>query len=367
VWRRTACYNWYADDNDDLDGRNEHIVISGGAWDGNNAKNPRRPMPRNRENPRTFFTGSTMLLMHVNHLLIEKATIKDPEKFGINIGACHKFTVDNIVFDYNALRGNMDGVHVHGGSSEGKITNLMGNTYDDMVAITTEDREYEQITQGPISDIQVDGLWSTNCFRAVRFLSSESAIRRISISNVYGSYYRNAVAFTHWILPVKETSVIEDITINNIFCAKVTEPELVGKLDREDERRRFAAIIDCEGLLSIDNISVSNVVRREWMPDAGPTIRIQRGAKIGTLRLYDIQHVNKTDRPLVFFRNDASIFRLFTDGVVIRDSKIEPLTGEGKILNRHGEFIIENGQEIINESKRVDEDVKNRPVEEQRL
>jgi polygalacturonase len=103
--------------NDDLDKGNEHIVISGGVWDGNNAKNPRRPMPRNGENPRTFFTGSTMLLMHVNHLLIEKAMIKDPEKFGVNIGACHKFTVDNIVFDYNALRGNMDGVHVHGGSS----------------------------------------------------------------------------------------------------------------------------------------------------------------------------------------------------------------------------------------------------------
>jgi hypothetical protein len=354
--------------NDDLDNGNEHIVISGGIWDGNNAKNPRRPMPRNGENPRTFFTGSTMLLMHVKHLLSEKATLKDPEKFGINLAACRKFTVDGITFDYNALRPNMDGLHVHGGSSEGRITNLKGNTYDDMVAITTEDREYEQITRGPINDILIDGLWADNCFRAVRFLSSESPVRRISISNIYGSYYRNAVAFTHWILPVRETSCMEDITISNIFCAKATEPERVGNLGREDERKRFA-IIDCEGLLTLDNITVSNVVRREWMPEAGATFRIQRGTRIGTLRLYDIQHINKTGAPLTFFRNDASIFRLLTGGVIIRgDKAANVLTGEGRILNRNGDFIVEDEQEITGESKRVDEELKSRPLDgEQRL
>ncbi|MDR3269328.1 MAG: hypothetical protein LBT83_09715, partial [Tannerella sp.] len=112
-------------------------------------------------------------------------------------------------------------------------------------------------------------------------------------------------------------------------------------------------------------------VHREWLPGAAPTIHIQRGAKIGTMRLRDIHQVNMTDTPLTFFHHDGSIARLFIDGVVIREKtgadKAIPMTGTGTVLQKHGEYIIEGGQELIDEAKKVNDDLKANPPKELRL
>jgi hypothetical protein len=371
--RRADGTNDYMITNDDILLGNRNITISGGIWDGNNYQNNCDYLTKNNSNAihhGELFMGGTLLMLHVEHLNIEKLTVKDPVLFGIHIGGCKKFTIADIIFDYNMKNPSMDGIHLQGGCCEGRITNIKGNTNDDMVAVNSDDVPMFAVTKGAITDIQIDGLWVTNCFRGVRFLTAGAPIRRISISNIFGSYYRNAVAFTHYGLNPGQEPVIEDISINNIFCSKIDDPELAGKLGREGERKLFA-IIGCEGRMNIDNLTISNVFRREWMPEAAPTIRIQQGAKIGTLRLRDIQHINMTDKPLPFFLHEASIVRLIIDGVVIRektgaDAAI-PITGGGTVLNTHGEFIIEGEQELIDEKKRVDENVKANPPKEQRL
>jgi hypothetical protein len=392
--RRANHSNDYMVTNADFDKGNQYVAVIGGIWDGNNLNND-RAMGRNggvdgeglREgkHPRTFFVGHTMLFMYVEHLSIEKSKIKDPTKWGICISGCRKFTVDDITFDYTlpgwagwtgpadmapSNTANMDGVHVLGPSSEGRIRNLKGNTFDDMVALGADDREYEEISEGPITDIQIDGLWGANCFRAVRLLSAEHPIKRISISNIFGSFYMGIIGFTHYILPTNENCLMEDISINNVFTAKYIEQGLAGKVGREEERKTHA-LFDFQEGTKVDNLSISNVFRNEWMPGAGPTIHIRRGVKVGTIQLNNIQQKNHTDTPLPLIQNDESIFRLYMNNVMVREKtgtdKAVPMKGEGKIENKHGEIFIESGQDFEEHNKKVDENFKNNPPKEKFL
>jgi hypothetical protein len=254
----------------------------------------------------------------------------------------------------------MDGVHIQGGCSFGRITNLKGNTYDDMVALNADDGEYWEISNGPITDIQIDGLWASNGFRAVRFLSTGTPVKRISVSNVFGSYYTNTIAFTHWRLTTTLPR-FEDISIHNIFSAKVTDEELLGKLNRKPNQ---LAIIGIEGKLSFNNLTLSNVHRSEWMPGAAPTIHIQQGSVIETLRLRDIRQDNRSDVPLTFLHNESSILQLFIDGVVLYEkdaSKAVPTSGDGRVLHRYGEWIIQDEQEVMEETKRNREETLANP------
>ncbi|MDR1140669.1 MAG: hypothetical protein LBL62_03185, partial [Planctomycetaceae bacterium] len=226
-----------------------------------------------------------------------------------------------------------------------------------------DDGEYWEVTKGAITDIQIDGVWATNCFRAVRFLSTGTPIKRISVSNIFGSYFRNTIAFTHWRLDLTEQPRFEDIVINNIFTAKVTDKEFLGKLGKEDQRRTVA-IIGLEGRLSFNNLTISNVFRTEWMPNAAPTIRVQQGTVIETLRLRNIQQTNMTDQPLIFFYNDANILQLFIDGVVIHEKDVEksiPTKGNGRVLHSHGDIMTYGEQELKEETDRANEEIRTNP------
>jgi hypothetical protein len=390
VVRRADNSNDYMVTNDDFDNGNVYVAVSGGIWDGNN-KNNHRAIGRQTgghgqglregKHPRTFFIGHNMLFMHVEHLSIEKATIKDPAKWGVCVSACQKFTVDDITFDYALpegtpagmappFTGNLDGVHLLGPCSEGRISNLKGNTFDDMVALGADDREYEEVTEGPITDIQIDGLWATNGFRAVRILAAQWPVKRVSISNIFGSFYMGIVGFTHFTLPTNESCLMEDISINNVFTAKYIEPGLEGKVGRDEERKTHA-LFDFQWGVKVDNLSISNVFRNEWMPDAGPTIHIRRGVKMGTIQLNNIQQKNHTDTPLPLIQNDESIFRLYMNNVVVRETtgtdKAVPMKGEGKIENKHGEIYIESGLDFEEHNKKVDDNFKNNPPKEKFL
>jgi hypothetical protein len=361
--------NDYMLTNADLDEGNKNIVISGGIWDGNNKGVDHAAGDRNGTHPRDFFIGSLFLLMYVENLHIENLTVKDPEKFGIHVAACRKFTVENIVFDYNAHEHNMDGIHLQGGCSEGRISNIKGNTYDDMIALNADDGEYWEVTKGAITDIQIDGVWATDCFRAVRFLSTGTPVKRISISNIFGSYYTNVIAFTHWRLDLFEQPRFEDISIHNIFSSKITDKELLGKSGSEWARTKYA-IIGIEGLLSFNSLTISDVYRTEWMPDAPPTIDIQQGSVIETLRLRNIQQLNRTAQPLTFMKNESNILHLFLDGVVVQEKIAEQavlITGEGRIAHKHGEITVLGEQEIRDETERAKEAVRTNPKEELRL
>jgi hypothetical protein len=205
---------------------NEQITVLGGIWDGNNdhqtcdyheGGDGHAPYDPAR------YLGVLFQFNHVTDLRIAHLTLQDPETYGLQVGNVHQFTIEDITFDYNLHKANMDGVHVCGPASHGRIANLKGATNDDQVALNADDGRSFEISRGPISDIQVDGLWADNGYTAVRLLSAGSLVSRIRLSNIFGSYRYNVVAFTHHNVHPGAPSTFEDIVIDGVFCSKPTE------------------------------------------------------------------------------------------------------------------------------------------------
>jgi hypothetical protein len=323
--------------NDDFENGNRNIHVIGGIWDGNNlAQTCEYHMPggtwRVPFDPKRYL-GCVMMFKNVEDLRIEKLTIKDPRTFGIHLGNVERFTVEDITFDYNMQSNNQDGVHVQGGCRLGRIANLKGNTNDDMVALNADDGEMFEITRGPISDIQIDGLFCTSGYTAVRLLSAGHPVKRIRISNIFGSFPFNGVSLTHHNVRPGEPTVFEDIVIDGVFSAKQLEEGMDP--GRYAGASRTHAIIYIQHGVKIDNLTVQNLSRREWMPDAAPTFLVDNGADVGTLRLRGIHQVNNTEVPLRFFVNNGSIDRLVFEDVVVREAsgikQEEPMQGSGSV------------------------------------
>ncbi|MDR2774832.1 MAG: hypothetical protein LBC19_08835 [Tannerella sp.] len=358
--------------NSDRENGNKNISIIGGIWDGNNIHQtcPYHQGDRSEGGLKKYM-GNVIFLMNVENLRIEGLTIKDPESFGVHLAKVRIFTVKDIVFDYNLELINEDGIHIKGPSSDGFIQNLKGDTNDDMVALNADDQPMFEASRGPITDIRIDGLWAPNGFTAVRLLSGGSPVKRVHISNIYGSFRVNIISFTHFGLHVGEPRLFEDITIDNVYAARQMEPNLnpqpnwvmtpkgvEHEQDRhtaeeiasgqymwwENSRKENAFMLIQDGV-TVENLSVSNVARHEWLSETQPTFTVGKDATVRNFKLRDIEHQNHTDKPLSLILNNGTIEHLFLDAVVIRDKngkdKIQPVTGNGTVVKMHGDFVIE--------------------------
>ncbi|NLF68857.1 MAG: hypothetical protein GX575_07360 [Candidatus Anammoximicrobium sp.] len=123
--------------NADHDEGNEDVSVVGGIWDMNNLNQSLTEYQktrnwRGRPYAPEYFIGVLMRFNNVKNLSLRGLTLKDPVTFGMQLGNLRQFTIEDITFDYNLKRSNMDGVHVHGNSRWGRIVNLKGTTNDDL-------------------------------------------------------------------------------------------------------------------------------------------------------------------------------------------------------------------------------------------
>ena len=129
------------------------IIIEGGVWDGNNIGQDRdkyvHPLAK---------VGQAFSFACTEDLCIKGLTIKDPNSYGIMLTDTRRFTVRDIRFDCNCLTLNQDGIHVNGYAYDGYITNITGNTNDDMIALNTDEGDFFS----PCNDtenIVIDGVY----------------------------------------------------------------------------------------------------------------------------------------------------------------------------------------------------------------
>ena len=226
--------------NADITNGNARITVWGGIWDMDNtrqAPNPgwahlaTPPQPQRRCNPRgdyepTRYRGNAFYFENVQGLRFGGASIRNPVTYAFQMCRVCDFTVDGVTFDFtteNPIKGNMDGIHLDGGCHRGRIANIRGTCWDDMVAINADDGICAAHKE-EISDVVIENLHSDYCHSAVRLLSAPHPVRRIRIRNVTGRFYQYAVGFTHY-FPERPQGVIEDITIEHVRVCKVPPPD----------------------------------------------------------------------------------------------------------------------------------------------
>ena len=299
--------------NGDHGNGNENISVVGGIWDMDNLRQSPNPIePLLGENPpRPYdpdrYLGICMRFLNVRNFTMRSLTFRNPVTFCTQFAKMTHFTVDDIVFDYttwNPIRANMDGIHLDGYCRFGRISNLKGATNDDLVAINADDNENESPCLGPIEDISIDGLYAEGCHSAVRILSSGSPVRRINISNVYGTYYAYVVGITQYFHRRGTVGCFDQINLRDFFCAKAPYPS--------DESRavpHVSPFVFCEGATRTGTLSIQNLHRDE-RSIAAPCISINRGARVDCLMVDKLTCRNATGEDLPILSNRGTIGRL---------------------------------------------------------
>ena len=250
----------------------------------------------------TAKTNAALAFSHVKYFSMRNLTIKDPRAFATYFFYLEYFTIENIRFDFNfgnPYAINMDGIHLDGGCRFGHIRNLQGRCFDDLLALNADDGMW-----GPIEDISVDGLYSDNCHSAVRMLSTKSWIRRISIENVYGTYWQYAIGITRFHYRKEEQDSLglyDDITLRNIFVSKAPRLSVYCKDDSY-----VYPLIFIERLLHIGKLRIENLSRLE---NATPIDTLYVGEKtdVDVLSVEHAAQENRLEEPFPFLRNEGLI------------------------------------------------------------
>ena len=283
-----------------------HITITGGIWDFNNKNQAPNPLYETPDGDVELF--HIFYFDRVKHLHLSDLTLKDPVTFSTTFSYIEYFTVSNITFDFNygnPIAMNMDGIHLNGGCRFGRITNLQGACYDDLVALNADEGR-----GGPIEDIEIDGIFCSDCHSAVRLLSRGQRVRRIHISNVFGTFYQYCVGISRH-LAIGQTGQYDQIQISDIYASKAERISIYGK-----DGMYVFPLIWIEGGLEIRNLQISQLHRREEIT-AVPSIAVLKGTRI---KLFSIEHFsqeNHTGIPFPALLNEGVI-----DQLILRDIQV---------------------------------------------
>lgn len=316
--------------NDPADGH-EDIALIGGIWNMNNlAQAPNPIYTRGVDVDWTAgayaddeYLGVALRFYDVRRLTVSGITIKDPVTFGAQFARLEHFTIENVNFDYNhgnPYAINMDGIHLDGFCRFGKITNLQGTCYDDLLALNADD-----FLCGPIEDIAVDGLFAKECHSAVRLLSAASDVRRIHITNVFGSFYQYVIGFTRFYETHGPEGRYDQICLSNVYAEKY--PRL--PFHRKEAQPFEYAPIWIEGKVRVKNLQIRDLHRRESrVPIA--LVHLEPNAVVDVLSMEHVSQENDTGTPIPILWNEGRIGKLF-----LRDVQTdEPvLKNDGVILS----------------------------------
>ena len=298
----------------------ENIAVSGGIWDYNN----RGQLPHPWFFPHDEFPdydGMCIYLRHVRGLHLSGLTMKDPMTFAVTLDRVSYFAVEDITFDFNygnPWAVNMDGVHLDGNCHYGSIRNLRGACYDDLVALNADEG-----THGPITDVDVDGIFAEDCHSAVRLLCFACPVENVRIHNVYGTYYQYCIGMTQD-LPGEPTAAFDGLVLDNIFASKAERKSVYHK-----DGMGVFPLLWFESKVKARSVTISNVFRKEEQV-CTPTVCLEKDVTVENLLLDNIVQQNRIGEPFPLLQNDGtirhlSLSHLRTDGDAL-------MSGDGTTL-----------------------------------
>ncbi len=278
----------------------ENIEIRGGIWNFNNSEQLGNPEQTKIFEPYGY-TGDGMLFYGVRGLTLGDMTFKDPTHYGALLDRVEYFTVENLVFDYNYGNPNavnMDGIHLNGNCHYGLIRNLKGACYDDLVALNAHEG-----SRGPITNIEIDGLFAEDCHSAVRLLTVYDDVKSIRISNVYGTYYQYCIGLTKY-YPGETTGRFKSITLDGIHASKAERLPIYAK-----GNSYVYPLIWLQSDTAVESLRIRDLCREEYTTPV-ETIHIGAHTTVKSLTLDCITSENHTGSAMPLIVNNGSIERL---------------------------------------------------------
>lgn len=296
--------------NDDFENGNNNITLSGGIWDYNNLEQDKNPqyvkIIEKTVPPRKGTDVTVMLFRNVKDIHISNLTVKDPVTYAIWLDMLSYFTVENIVFDFNLGNprpANMDGVHVDGNSSYGTIRNIKGKCYDDLVALNADEG-----SDGPISHIDIDGLYAEDCHSAVRLLNRKHKVTNIHIRNVFGSYYQYVIGITKYCNYAVD-GYFDAIVLDNLHVRKAIRYKYLSYSEKCATDYKVLPVVYLEELVNVKSLSISELYRVEENISI-PTISVGEGATVDNLSIKNCYSENLTDKPFAFYDQKGTVKKL---------------------------------------------------------
>ncbi len=286
--------------NSDKINGNENITVSGGIWDFDNqnqSPNPFLQNPSIYKMPTAWgvddrYEGFAMHFFNIKNLVIRDLTIKDPTTFALSLDKVSYFTVENIVFDFNEGNPypvNMDGVHLNGNCHFGMIRNIKGTTYDDMIALNADEG-----SNGPITNIDIDGLYADRCQTFIRLLTRENVVENIHIHNLYGTCFMYGIGITKW-YSGETLGYYNNLVFDNLYIKK---GESVFHPDYPRWGIDTFAMISAESETVVKSLHIADMYRDETLLGT-PTIEIQEGCVIENLSMDNCCDNSEMNFPMV--------------------------------------------------------------------
>ncbi|MBQ1259293.1 MAG: hypothetical protein IIX97_04215 [Clostridia bacterium] len=285
----------------------ENIEVRGGIWNFNNLEQLPNPIQTKNFGDGDY-CGFGFLFYNVKGLVISSLTLKDPVNFAVTLDTVSYFTVEDIIFDFNygnPLACNMDGIHIDGNCHFGHIRNLKGACYDDLVALNADEG-----TNGPISHIDINGIYAEDCHSALRMLTVQNKVSHVHVSNVHGTYFQYCIGLTKY-FKGETKGEYDSITLDNIYASKAKRLPVYNKKPTS----YVYPLIYIEEDTRIKNIKISDLHRREELIPI-PTVFIGEESRIDSLILENITTENLTEDPqMPVLDNRGKIGRLYASNI----------------------------------------------------
>jgi hypothetical protein len=301
--------------NSDPAGGNRDIAVIGGIWDMNNPEQGNGKVGLAMKN-----FGVLMRFDNIERFTLRGVTLRDPHSFGMMLARLKHFTVEDIVFDYQHLCANNDGVHIEGGCRFGLVRNVRGTTTDDMVAINGDD--FSQYTGLPIEDLVVDGVFTEHSANGIRIMSGGSHVRNITVANVHGNFLWYAVTLSKFHRRRPQPGRFDNIVLRDFFCRKgplmynvrgFPAPDSAAWSEFKHGKHEDGLVL-IESGVEVGALTIDGLHRTESCK-AAPTLDIRREAKVSSLTIRNARTNNETGRPVTFLVNAGDIARLTLDNV----------------------------------------------------
>ena len=274
-----------------------NIEIIGGIWNCNNMGQNPNPIQTRCFEPEGY-TGFGMIFFNVSGLKLSSLTLKDPVNFGVTLDRVSYFTVEDITFDYNYGNPkplNMDGIHINGNCHHGQIRNLRGACYDDLVALNADEG-----SGGPISHVDVDGIYAEDCHSAVRMLTVCYRVEDIHISHVHGTFYQYCIGLTKY-YSGETVGCFDSITLEHIYASKAVRKEIYCK-----GNSRVYPLIWVQGNCRIGSLRISHLHRRERNVPI-ETLHIGKDTTVERLILENVVATNETGETMPPMVNHGTV------------------------------------------------------------